>query len=209
MVKNVYLTFDDGPTGYTEEILGILDSHGVKATFFIWGNLVEKKYEGTLKALVAKGHFPALHSMTHDLDLLYKQEGSAETFLAEMLKLQSLLLDLTGVESKLCRAPYGSSGNFTKAHIDKLLGAGLKCWDWNVSPDDWLEGTTKASLLTRLKAATEKEKSADLVVLLHEMPATVEALPEIIGYYKGLGYRFKVYSPSGHFPVNFQGEARL
>ena len=68
--KTVYLTFDDGPSIYTKEILDTLDKYGVKATFFV----VNGKQNHLMKEIVNRGHQIGLHTYTHRYDILYKSE---------------------------------------------------------------------------------------------------------------------------------------
>ena len=62
-VKTVYLTFDDGPSQYTSQILNILDSYGVKATFFVTNG---GKYNYLMKEMVNRGHAIGLQTYSHD-----------------------------------------------------------------------------------------------------------------------------------------------
>ena len=101
----VYLTFDDGPSIYTEEILDILDEYQVKATFFVVGKESDAAKEA-LRDIVARGHTLGMHSYSHKYSELYASE---EAFEADFLKLQGYLEDVTGVKSKVYRFPGGSS----------------------------------------------------------------------------------------------------
>ena len=76
----VYLTFDDGPSANTDEILDILDRYGVKATFFVVGR-EGSQAEDALRRIVEEGHTLGMHSYTHDYDQIYESvESFAEDF---------------------------------------------------------------------------------------------------------------------------------
>lgn len=68
--KVAYLTFDDGPSKYTPQILDILRENDIKATFFITGWCIDGK-EHILKQVADEGHTIALHSYSHDYDKIY------------------------------------------------------------------------------------------------------------------------------------------
>jgi peptidoglycan/xylan/chitin deacetylase (PgdA/CDA1 family) len=63
--KVAYLTFDDGPSKRTPQLLAVLKENEVTATFFVIGTLA-KKYPGMLKDIVSDGHVVGVHSWTHD-----------------------------------------------------------------------------------------------------------------------------------------------
>ena len=88
--RKVYLTFDDGPSRYTEEILEILKEENVKATFFVIGH-EGKVYENRYKAIVAEGHTLAMHAYEHDYGKIYK---SIDAFVKDLTKLQTYLEDI-------------------------------------------------------------------------------------------------------------------
>ena len=85
--KKVYLTFDDGPSANTDEILDILRQYDVKATFFVVGKTDEASKEA-YRRIVEEGHTLGMHSYSHVYDLVY---SSREEFESDMLKLQSYL----------------------------------------------------------------------------------------------------------------------
>ena len=69
--KVVYLTFDDGPNQYTPTILDILKQKKAKATFFmIEGNI--KRNPKIVNRIIKEGHYPGLHSVSHDVKKLYR-----------------------------------------------------------------------------------------------------------------------------------------
>src|SRR5690554_3627506 len=103
--KTVYLTFDDGPSKWTHEILDVLHAYDIQATFFMIGSNLEKPelHNGVQRAS-EEGHYVGAHSMTHDYDVLYKQRS----FVPEMEQTIRMIAEITGISPNLVRAPYGS-----------------------------------------------------------------------------------------------------
>ncbi len=77
--KTIYLTFDDGPSPRTPEVLKILRDNGVKATFFVTAR--SKNSSHYMKDIVAEGHTIALHTYTHDYAKVYASE---EAYFADL-----------------------------------------------------------------------------------------------------------------------------
>ncbi|MDQ0417037.1 peptidoglycan/xylan/chitin deacetylase (PgdA/CDA1 family) [Croceifilum oryzae] len=202
--KVVYLTFDDGPSKLTENFLDLLKEHNIKATFFMIGkNIQNPDYQKNMKRAVDEGHYIGAHSMTHDNTKLYKKKQ----FLSEMDKTTSLIQDVIGQSPKLVRPPYGSAPGLNNKGIrDQIAKKGLKVWDWTIDSNDWKLKDNPKQIIENVKQHTSKDIE---VVLMHETPQTLEALPEIIKFYKDEGYEFDVYSESAHFVCNFQKDERL
>lgn len=81
--KVVYLTFDDGPSEHTQQILDTLDAYGIKATWFILGNT---GHIDTVKEIWERGHQIGLHSSEHDYDYIYADPAN---FVADIEKVGS------------------------------------------------------------------------------------------------------------------------
>lgn len=181
-VKYVYLTFDDGPSIYTGEILDILKRYDVKATFFVTGK-EGKDYEKIFQRIVDEGHTLGMHSYSHKYDEIY---ASKENFVEDFTKLQEYLFDVTGVQSKIYRFPGGSSNTVSQVDmgelIDYLTEQGVTYYDWNIS-----SGDSSGSTLSVEQIVDNCTKNIDYYnnafVLLHDSKnkrTTVEALPLII-----------------------------
>ena len=178
----VYLTFDDGPSIYTEEILDILDEYQVKATFFVVGKESDAAKEA-LRDIVARGHTLGMHSYSHKYSELYASE---EAFEADFLKLQGYLEDVTGVKSKVYRFPGGSSNTVSKVdmgiYADYLDSQEVRFFDWNISSGDGGSAVLPVETLVENVTGGISENQIS-VVLMHdsaEKSTTVEALPTII-----------------------------
>jgi peptidoglycan/xylan/chitin deacetylase (PgdA/CDA1 family) len=202
--KTVYLTFDDGPTTLTGQFLDVLKKHDVKATFFMQGNnLKNTTFQGNVKRTVQEGHYLGAHSMTHDRHKVYTNKQ----FVPEMKETINLIRDITGANSTLVRPPYGSAPGLKSKQIrDEIVEAGIKIWDWTIDSEDWRLSGNPNKIVENIKKGTLRDTE---VVLMHEKTQTLQALPEIIKFYKEKGYEFVVYDENNHFPLNFQKDERI
>ena len=179
--RYVYLTFDDGPSSYTNEILDILAEYDVKATFFVCGK-PDARYTDVYKRIVDEGHTLGMHSYSHKYNVIYE---SAISFKADLEKLRVFLYETTGVWAKYYRFPGGSSNNVStvsmKELVDCLNDSDITFFDWNVSAGDDRAGSNKTTIYNNIVENIPRFKHC--VVLMHDATdkkATVEALPEII-----------------------------
>ncbi len=178
--KIAYITIDDGPSKYTNQILNILKENDVKATFFmIERNMINFKEE--VKNVRDQGHSVGFHSVTHDIKQLYK---TPEATLNEFDTCNNTYYDITGYESKLIRLPYGSKPYMPQESHDKLIENGYIMWDWNLDTQDW-RATTDNIVSNVLYYARDKQH---LVLLMHEKEQTVNALDPMIKVLKQRGY---------------------
>ncbi len=179
--RYVYLTFDDGPSIYTDEILDILAEYDVKATFFVCGK-PDAKYTDSYKRIVDEGHTLGMHSYSHKYSDIY---SSVDAFSEDLKKLKHFLFDTTDVLPKYYRFPGGSSNKVTKVDIHELMDVldteGVTYFDWNVSAGDDRAGATKDTIYNNIVGNIPKFKHC--IVLMHDAAdkkSTVEALPEVI-----------------------------
>lgn len=181
-LRRVYLTFDDGPSMYTEDILEILDRYGVKATFFVVGKESDWEKEA-LTMIVDGGHTLGMHSYSHKYEELYQ---SVESFAEDFVKLQNYLYEVTGVESKVYRFPGGSSNRVSDIDMqefaDYLESQDVQFYDWNISSGD--AGSVHLSVDTLVRNSMEGlEDNSTSIILFHDSAdkrTTVDALPVII-----------------------------
>lgn len=202
--KTVYLTFDDGPSKYTDQIVSILEQKGIHATFFVIGNQLEGN-EQKVKDAYEAGNYIGLHSMTHNKKTLYKS-GSSARFIKEFQKEQQLVEKITGYKPLLIRAPYGSKPEVNDKFLDDIAAAGFKMWDWTVDSKDWYYVGKPNRILQEVKRQVDQDTE---IILMHEKSQTVEILPQVIDYLSNKGYAFAVYKPNQHFSVNFAKDERL
>jgi len=180
--KKVYLTFDDGPSKYTADILDILADYGVKATFFVIGK--EDDYSKKMyQRIIDEGHTLGMHSYTHIYKNIY---NSIEDFDKDFTKLWELLYDITEYKPTLFRFPGGSANDVSK--IDKaemiryLNEKSIIYTDWNVvSGDASGQLLTKEQLAENVLSGIVQKKTS--VVLMHDSitkKATVDSLSIIL-----------------------------
>lgn len=189
ITKRAYLTFDDGPSGNTVEILDILDKYDVKATFFVVGR--DESYYDDYRDIVDRGHTLGLHSYTHDYDKIY---GSLADFSEDIEELRNLLYDVTGVNCVYYRFPGGSSNTVSRVDMNTLIdyvnAEGLIYYDWNALNNDAVCGSyTPEQLVDNImKDALQHD---DVVILMHDLESrhtTVESLPMLIERLRDDGY---------------------
>ncbi|MCQ6333918.1 polysaccharide deacetylase [Bacillus cereus] len=202
--KVVYLTFDDGPSELTGKFLDVLKEQNVASTFFMQGsNLQNTSFQENVKRAVKEGHYIGAHSMTHNSDKLYKKGQ----FVPEMKETLALIHNITGTTPKFVRPPYGSAPGLKGQEIrNQIVEAGIKVWDWTIDSNDWKLKGNPQQIIENVKRTTTEDVE---VVLMHEKPQTLQALPEIIKFYKEKGYEFGVYNEADHFQLNFQKDQRL
>ena len=192
-IKNqvVYLTFDDGPSQYTPEILNILDKYGVKATFFV----INSDYKKYMKDIVDRGHAIGLHCNTHKYANVY---ASDEAYYNDLNAISNVVKEQTGVESKIIRFPGGSSNTVSKKYCKGIMtriskgvtNKGYVYYDWNCANGDADGVKTVDGALNAVRKS--HPMSADrVIVLMHDTRlVTLQSLPKIIEYFKECGCTF-------------------
>lgn len=181
-IRKVYLTFDDGPSSNTDEILDILAEYDVKATFFVVGK-EEEKYQPLYKRIVEEGHTLAMHSYSHKYNEIYQ---SKESYVEDLTKLQEFLYDTTGVWCRYCRFPGGSSNTVSQVDMHELIAyleeQDMSYYDWNVSSGDASSAYINPEAIVRNSTARLQEFH-EAIILMHDASdknSTVEALPKLI-----------------------------
>ncbi len=186
--RKVYLTFDDGPSIYTEELLDILAEYDVKATFFVTGKDKEG-YGDIYRRIVEEGHTLGMHSYSHEYSNIY---ASLDNFREDLEMLQDFLYEETGVVSRYYRFPGGSSNKVTSTDIHEMISylndANISYFDWNVSAGDATSiSVSSEQIINRVMEQLPSRRVA--VVLMHdakEKRSTVDALPELIEKIQGM-----------------------
>ena len=180
--KEIYLTFDDGPSRSTSKILDILKEYGVKATFFVVGRTDDNSV-ALYKRIVEEGHTLAMHSYSHRYNEIYK---SQESFVEDMEKLQEYLYEVTGIWPRFYRFPGGSSNTVSSVEMQKLMAYlnenGITYFDWNISSGDAAKTLLSVDTLVR-NCTSGIEENETSIILMHDSAdksTTVEALPIII-----------------------------
>ena len=202
--KIVYLTFDDVPSIYTNELLDILKKYTVKVTFFVTGNgedsVIKREYD--------EGHKIALHTNTHDYSYVY---SSVDNFFNDLYAVKDRVKRITGEDTNLIRFPGGSSNTVSMNYQNGIMSTlvneverrGFHYFDWNVSSGDAGSPTTSDVIYNNV-ISTLKDGSS--VVLQHDTKKySIDAVERIIQYCLSNGYTFstlKDNSPGAHHGVN-------
>lgn len=141
----IYLTFDDGPCAYTEQVLELLDEYNAKATFFVVAD--EGKYIHFLEEIIARGHSLGIHCNSHSYEKIY---SSVESYIEDFLEAQKVMYEYTGTCATLSRFPGGSRtaksylGVKGRDEICSILDdMGIRYFDWNVQPEDSRYGSAE------------------------------------------------------------------
>ena len=198
--KRVFLTFDDGPSPTTEQVLDILEREQVPATFFVIAAPNNEKYLPILKRTAAQGHQIALHSCTHEYSQIYR---SPAAYWADLRDLKQKLSPWVEDAEEICwlRFPGGSTNTVSHRYGGRHIMTSLKAQaeergyhyvDWNVCAGDAAGGHPSADRLLK-NVIREAEGKTRCVVLMHDTKATgntAQALPEIIRWFREQGYRF-------------------
>ncbi|CAG7657751.1 polysaccharide deacetylase family protein [Paenibacillus allorhizosphaerae] len=195
----VYLTFDDGPSKQTPQVLDILKQEEVKGTFFVLGEQVQAQQE-LVRRMVREGHAVGNHTYNHVYKELY---ADFSAFWGQIQRTEQAVEDAAGVRPRMVRAPGGTFGNFDPFYFYYLDQAGYEIYDWNIDSGDSARVGVPAKEIydTVAKGPFRHE----VVVLMHDSSGhgeTVKALPQIIALFKSKGYQFEVLSPEVK-PIHF------
>lgn len=209
--KHIYLTFDDGPSEITGEILDILKKYDIKATFFVNRGTMDSNdlYSKMIKRISDEGHALGNHGYNHDYRVSY---ASKKDFKDNVDKLSQKLEEITGVKPNLYRFQGGSSNTVYKRHLkdatmkdlfELIETEGFKYFDWNVDARDSEQDTPSAERTLKYVLEGIQDKS-DAIVLMHDSEdkrQTPKAVELIIEKLQQEGYGFDKLSMDS---FNFQ-----
>ena len=179
--KEIALTFDDGPSAYTAQVLDILDLHNAKATFFIVGRNAQHNV-ALIRRTVESGHEIGNHTWSHaSLTALPKSARHDEVQGAN-----DVVRSAVGHQPRLFRPPYGAMRPGTNREVRR---AGMLPVVWSVDTHDYDPGVTAKKLVARVRKALRPGS----IILLHDgggdRRKTVAALPRILAEIERRGYR--------------------
>ncbi|SDO66126.1 Peptidoglycan/xylan/chitin deacetylase, PgdA/CDA1 family [Paenibacillus sp. yr247] len=183
----VYLTFDDGPSKLTGQVLDILEKEDVKATFFALGEQSQAHPE-LVKRIVQDGHTLGNHSYNHVYKELY---SDFQTFWDQIQRSEDVFAGIADVRPQLVRAPGGTYTNFDAYYYYLMDQAGYTVVDWNVDSGDSKRSRVPVNEIWQ--TIKESPLEHEINILFHDgsgHESTVEVLPQVIAYYKKLGYAF-------------------
>ena len=175
--KCIALTFDDGPTPYTDRLLQILKDNDAKATFFEIGNKVAANPEGA-KRVVEAGMELGNHTWEHPNMTAIPPEDIA----AQFSKASDAIQAATGQRPVLTRTAGGLINDAVLAEAKKQ---GLADINWDVIPFDWANDANTAA--TRYMLMSQIKPNS--VVLFHDTySSTVDLVQQFIPVLKANGY---------------------
>lgn len=155
-IKEVALTFDDGPTEFTPKFLDILKENNIKATFFCIGKQIEK-YPETFQRIIAEGHTVGNHTLTHSNSTGFL---STSKMIEEIEKCDEVMAKTGNIKTDLYRPPFGvTNPNIAKA----IKRTHKKSIGWNVRSLDTITDNEK-KIYTRVTKGLRKGS----IILLHD-----------------------------------------
>ncbi|MCK0108473.1 polysaccharide deacetylase family protein [Flavobacteriaceae bacterium S0825] len=182
--KDIYLTFDDGPTPeITNWVLYTLKQFNAKATFFCIGKNVEQ-HPNIFQQIVKDGHSIGNHTQNH----IKGWKTTTKSYLDEVILCEKVFKGQNFKSEKLFRPPYGQ---ITPKQIKKLQELGYKIVMWNVLSIDWDNSLTEE---TCLKNVMNHAGPGSIIVLHDSVKASKNmtyVLPKILEYFTEKGFTFK------------------
>lgn len=204
--KIVCLTFDDGPSRTTGEILDTLAREQVPATFFVMAADNNRDYLPTIAREVEEGHEIALHSASHEYSQIY---ASDKAFWSDIKQLRKSICHYVDVDDiHWLRFPGGSTNTVSHKYGGsdlmqtlkrQALEKGYRYLDWNVCAEDAAGGRPDPEEIYRNVVNDVGDKTV-CVVLMHDTAATgntAKALGRIIGWFREQGFTFCTVSQMG------------
>lgn len=173
------LTFDDGPSKYTEQILDVLEKYESRATFFEVGNRVAS-YPETVKRIVALGSEIGSHSYSHPS----LGSASKSKIKSQLNQTDRALKEIIGKKTTLLRPPYGSVGENLRKYADKPFIL------WSVDTQDW-----KSRNAQKVASHVMSHASDGDIILMHDLyDSTAEAVTRIVPKLIKKGYQLVTVS---------------
>lgn len=196
--NTAYLTFDCVPSANTEKILDVLDTYGVRATFFIKGTSDPNSFEA-LRKIVDRGHTLGLWGYSDSYQQIY---SSVNAFLEDFKAVYDMVYETTGVRAEIFRYPGGSINpyncGFYRELNAEMLRRNFVFFDWNVSGEpSELEMLTGEQIQENVLREMEGKDRA--IIALQDAPegdALVSALPGIIEGLRDTGYSMQSLTAS-------------
>ncbi len=183
--KYIALTFDDGPSGYTQRILDILAEKGAKATFFNLGSQVVGR-PALAKAVLDGGNELASHTNQHK----NLPDCDRDTLRSEISTSFDALEAAVGSRPQMIRAPYGAFTDVEWARAADLISCNVL---WNIDTLDWKRPGAQAIVDGVLSGAYN-----GAIALMHDgggnRDQDIEALPAIIDGLRAQGYELVTVS---------------
>ncbi|WP_088323945.1 polysaccharide deacetylase family protein [Polaribacter tangerinus] len=167
--KDVYLTFDDGPTPeITPFVLDILKKYNAKATFFCIGKNIEK-HPNLFKRIVDEGHSVGNHTQHHKNGW----KTSVKSYIREVEMCDTIIHKFTVSDKKLFRPPYGK---ITNKKAKEIIKRGYKIVMWTVLSADFDSKVSKENCLQNVLKNTKKGN----IIVFHDSLKASEKLKYVL-----------------------------
>ncbi|MDQ0592529.1 peptidoglycan/xylan/chitin deacetylase (PgdA/CDA1 family) [Chryseobacterium ginsenosidimutans] len=176
-IKEVALTFDDGPTEFTPKFLDILKENNIKATFFCIGKQIEK-YPETFQRIIEEGHIIGNHTYSHSNNTGFL---STSKMVEEIEKCDEIISKVGNIKTDLYRPPFGvTNPNIAKA----IKKTHKKSIGWNVrSLDTVIQDEKKI-----LKKVTKNLRKGSIILLHDTSEKTCQVLVDLLLFLKEKKY---------------------
>ena len=193
--KIIYLTFDDGPGKYTEEILSILDKYKVKATFFVTA-VSGEKYFSLIGEEAKRGHAIGVHTYTHSYNQIYSND---QAFWDDFNKMNAVIESQIGHRVEIMRFPGGVSNTVSKKYCEGIMtrlaseatSQNYTFFDWNVSSGDASGLKDSNKIVENMKEGVMKNDRC--IVLCHDTHEfTKNAVEPFLQWALSSGYYFDI-----------------
>ncbi|WP_083300988.1 polysaccharide deacetylase family protein [Jeongeupia sp. USM3] len=184
--REIALTFDDGPSPWTPDVLDVLKKHQVRATFFWQGSQMAGR-EDVVRRALAEGHTLANHSWSHP-----NLSGTDESYFwdEEIGRTQAEFRRILGKAPTLMRPPYGSIDD---AQIGIVAKHGMKVALWSIDAIDWYRNRMLFGA-HEIERGVQPYVHEEAIVLMHDGGGkrgdTVSAVDALIPWLKAGGYGF-------------------
>lgn len=186
--KELYLTFDDGPTPeITNWVLQTLKDYNAKATFFCIGNNIEK-YPEIFQNILLENHTVGNHTYNHLKGWRHKTKVYVDDVILTQNLIDSKLVTEALSAKLLFRPPYGK---FKVKQSKQIQDLGYTVVLWDVLSYDWNKTITEEACYNNVTSAA---KEGSIVVFHDSVKASknlMYVLPKVLKYYSEKGYLFK------------------
>ncbi|CAA7195341.1 polysaccharide deacetylase family protein [Chryseobacterium potabilaquae] len=176
-LKEVTLTFDDGPTEFTPQFLDLLKEYNIKATFFCIGKQIEK-YPETFKRIILEGHTIGNHTFSHSNNTGFL---STSKITNEIERCDEIIFKVGNIKTNLYRPPFGvTNPNIAKA----IKKTHKKSIGWNIRSLDTITSDEKKIY----KKVTKSLKKGNIILLHDTSQKTYNVLADILLFLKERKY---------------------
>ena len=174
----IALTFDDGPTESTLEILALLKKFEMKASFFCIGKHIQQNPE-IFQKIIREGHLVGNHTFSHTRKMGFLRTAN---IIEEIKKCDEQAFDTAGLHMKLFRPPFGIINPKVKRALENT---GHQVIGWNIRSYDAILNSKKYIF----KRITKNINPGDVILLHDNNPQTIAILEQLLLFLQTNNYR--------------------